>query len=73
MTNLDKFKQYFQTLTAQEVANLVYHPDTCCELEPASDNFCCSIPGCLEISCEECFARWLESEAEQEGENGRQE
>lgn len=42
MTNLDKFKQYFQTLTAQEIANLVYHPDTCCELEPASDNFAAS-------------------------------
>lgn len=65
MTNLEKFKQHFQTLTAQEIANLVYHPDTSIEFRPGRDDFCQSVDECFDMTCEECLVRWLESEVEQ--------
>lgn len=62
MTNLEALKQYIQTLTAEQFANLCYHPDEDPMMSHESDNFCRSVPDCSNMTCVECFVNWLETE-----------
>jgi hypothetical protein len=65
LTNLDKLKSQIQEMGAEEFASLVYDCDNADSVaaEFNSCTYCNSIDDCLDISCKECFVRFLKQEA----------
>ena len=66
MTNLEKLKFQIQEMSPEEFASLVYDCDNSDSIVANFNNvsYCDSINDCSDITCKECFVRFLKQKSE---------